>query len=396
MTTKLYRLDAYQTQFEAQVLETRQNPKTDRLEVRLDQTAFYPTAGGQAFDTGLMTEREHPISSAAVLEVIEDDDNQLWHVLSEPGLQVSAKVTGRVDWERRLDHMQQHTGEHILGQAFFRLSKHVIAVNMESRVCTLDLDAEIDWDTAMHAERIANEAIWAGHPITTYEVPETEIAQVPLRRTPKVSGLIRVVQIGNYDYSACGGTHLKTSSEVGFLKIFKLERVKNGATRVYFNCGNRLLDDYRFKHDFVSALGLRFSSGLESVPERTMAALEELTTTKKEVAALRTKLAEIIASIHDEPVVMMMLDDATLVGEVAKAFSAKPGQVALLGAIDGARAMLCVACGEGAAVKAGEVLKVGLPLIDGRGGGKPDLVQGSGSKLEGLNAALEAMRSSLS
>ncbi|MGL5001496.1 MAG: DHHA1 domain-containing protein, partial [Casimicrobium sp.] len=218
---------------------------------------------------------------------------------------------------------------------------------------------------------------------------------VPLRRTPTVSGLIRVVQIGDYDYSACGGTHTQTSSEVGFLKIFKLERVKGGATRVYFNSGNRLVDDYRFKHDFVTALGLRFSSALESVPERTLTALDELTTTKKEIANLRAKLAQQIASSHVEPVVMLQLEDAALLTDVAKAFTAKPNQIALLGAIDGTRAMICVACGEGASAKAGDILKIGLPMIEGRGGGKPDMAQGSGLKLEGLSDALQAMRSSL-
>jgi alanyl-tRNA synthetase len=409
MTTKLYRLDAYQTQFEAQIVETRRR-KADQLEVRLDQTAFYPTAGGQAFDTGALHGLEAPLLevlqlevlqlqaphvSAQVLEVIEDDDHHIWHVLSEAGFKVGSHVMGSINWDRRFDHMQQHTGEHILGQAFFRLSKHVIAVNMESKVCTLDLDADVDWETAMQAERIANQAIWAGHPITTYEVPDTEIDRVPLRRTPKVSGLIRVVQIGDYDYSACGGTHTRTSSEVGFLKIFKLERIKGGATRVYFNSGHRLLDDYRFKHDFVSALGLRFSSSIESVPARTVTSLEELTAAKKEITALRAKLAQSIASSHPEPVVMLQLEDAAMLTELAKAFSAKPGQIALLGAIDDARAMICVACGEGIGAKAGDVLRVGLPMIEGRGGGKPDMAQGSGVKLEGLSAALEAMRSSL-
>ncbi len=386
-TTKLYRLDAYQTHFQAQVLEIRTS-KNGQLELRLDQTAFYPTAGGQAFDTGVLNGLE-------VLEVFEDDHHQIWHVLKDANLEVGAGVVGAINWDRRFDHMQQHTGEHILGQAFFQLSKHVIAVNMEGKICTLDLDAEVDWDTAMQAEHIANQAIWAGHPITTYEVPDTEINAVPLRRTPKVTGLIRVVQIGDYDYSACGGTHTRTSSEVGFLKIFKLERIKGGATRVYFNSGDRLLNDYRFKHDFVTALGLRFSSALESVPERTFAVLEELTAAKKEIATLRAKFAQSIASSHTESVAMLQLEDAAMLTDVARAFAAKPGQIALLGAIDGARAMLCVVCGESVSAKAGDVLKIGLPIIEGRGGGKADMAQGSGVKLEGLSDALEAMRSSL-
>jgi alanyl-tRNA synthetase len=278
---------------------------------------------------------------------------------------------------------------------FYRADRHVVAVNMEGKICTLDLAGDVSWDEATHAEQVANDAIWAAHPITTYEVPDTEIARIPLRRTPKVSGSIRVVQIGEYDHSACGGTHLRSSAEVGILKIFKLERVRGSDTRVFFNCGNRLLPDYRFKHDFVTALGLRFSTALERVPQHTMTLLEELTTARKDVANLRVKLAQTIASSHDERVVVLQLEDVALLGEVAKAFVSKPNTVAILGATDGSRVMLSVACGAGAGAKAGEVLKIGLPFVDGRGGGKPDLAQGSGSKLEGLPEALEAMRSAV-
>jgi alanyl-tRNA synthetase len=291
--------------------------------------------------------------------------------------------------------MQQHTGEHILGQAFFRRSKHVVAVNMEHAVCTLDLAGEVSWEAAMTAEQTANEAIWAAHRITTYEIPDTQLETVPLRRAPKVTGMVRVVQIGDYDYSACGGTHLQSSAEVGILKIFKLERVRGTATRVFFNCGSRLLSDYRFKHDFVASLGLRFSTALEAVPERVNVALEELVAAKREVSSLRVRLAAQIAASITEPVYVATLEDAALLPELAKVFAARPGQIAILGAMAESRAMIAVACGAGATAKAGELLKIGLPLIDGRGGGKPDLAQGSGLKPEGLGAALEAMRAAV-
>jgi alanyl-tRNA synthetase len=386
VTTRLYRSDAYQTQFSSLVLETRE--RDGHPQVRLEETAFYPTAGGQACDTGRL-------EGERVVETVEDDDGSIWHALEGAVPGVGSRVTGEVDWARRLDHMQQHTGEHILGQAFYRLDRHVVAVNMEGKVCTLDLSGDVSWDEATRAEQSANDAIWAAHPITTYEVMDTEIHRVPLRRTPKVSGSIRVVQIGDFDYSACGGTHLRSSAEVGMLKIFKLERVRGADTRVLFNCGNRLLPDYRFKHDFVSALGLRFSTALERVPQHTLSLLDELNVAKKDAANLRMKLAQAITSSHAEPVVVLQLEDAALLGEVAKAFVSKPNTVAILGATDGSKVMLSVACGAGVTVKAGEVLKLGLPLVDGRGGGKPDLAQGSGTKLEGLRDALEAMRAAV-
>ncbi len=386
VTTRLDRIDAYQQHFTSTILETRERKGIP--EVRLEASAFYPTAGGQACDTGWL-------GDARVTGVNEDDDGSIWHAV-EGSIEIGARVTGQLDWARRLKHMQQHTGEHILGQAFYRLEHHVVAVNMEHAVCTLDLAGEVSWELAMRAELAANEAIWAAHPINTYELPDTELETVPLRRAPKVSGLVRVVQIGDYDYSACGGTHLKNSAEVGMLKIFKLERVRGSDTRVFFNCGSRLLGDYRFKHDFVSGLGLRFSTALEAVPTRTNAMLEELERTKREVAHLRGALALEISKGLTDSVCVRQLEDASLLSDLAKIVISRAGQITILGAVDGDKAMLTVACGIGLSVKAGELLKIGLPYIDGRGGGKPELAQGSGSRVEGLSAALEAMRAAAS
>ncbi len=388
---KLYREDSYLTEFRASVLESAL--VAGNTEVLLDQTAFYPTAGGQPFDTGFLNEFK-------VLEVRESKGESLIvHVLEgEVMLELGAEVTGKIDWSRRFDHMQQHTGEHMLGQAFYRQDAHVIAVNMERGICTLDLEQSITEDMALEAERICNQAIWAGHEMSTYEVHDSEISGVPLRRTPKVLGLIRVVQIGDYDYSACGGTHLRSSGEVGMVKILKLERIKSGATRVYFICGNRCLSDYRFKHDFVSSLGLKFSTMLEQVPARTQAMLEELNSSKKDLSSLRTAHAQLLAASLLEKsfaVVVHTLENAGLLVDLAKAIAARAGAVGILGALDGTRALIAVACGAGSSVSANEVLKVGLPLIDGKGGGKPDMAQGSGTNPNGLTAALEAMAKSL-
>jgi alanyl-tRNA synthetase len=390
-TKKLYRDDAYLTKFTANVLEVR--VVAGKTEVVLDQTAFYPTAGGQPFDTGML-------GHARVLEVRESKDySQITHVLEgEVLLEVGSQVQGSLDWARRFDNMQQHTGEHMLGQAFFQQNAHVIAVNMERNICTLDLEQTISEDTAFEAERICNLAVWAGHEIKTYEVHDSQISSVPLRRTPKVSGMIRVVQIGDYDYSACGGTHLRFSSEVGMIKILKLERIKSGATRVYFVCGNRCLSDYRFKHDFVSSLGLKFSTALENVPARTQAMLEELNSSKKELLSLRTSHSELLATSLLEksfPVVVHTLEDAGLLLDLAKSIASRAGAVGILGAVDGVRVLLAVACGANAGVNANDVLKLGLPLIEGKGGGKPDLAQGSGTRPEGLSAALNTMERSL-
>jgi alanyl-tRNA synthetase len=367
-------------QFQSTVLETQQNT------IRLEATAFYPTAGGQAFDTGTL-------NHLPVLETREHD-GMIWHTING-SLDVGQQVTGQLDWARRFDHMQQHTGEHLLGQAFFRLERHVIAVNMEHSVCTLDLDTHTSWDMAMQAEEAVNHAIWSNLSIQTYEVPDSKIQSLPLRRTPKVSGQIRVVQIGDYDYSACGGTHTHTSSEVGMLKIFKLERIKSGATRVYFNCGGRLLSDYRYKHDFVANLGLQFSTALENVPTRVQAVLNELSAAKRQLATQKVLLSQYLAASFQSGVVLHELTDASMLSEVAQICTLRPNLLALLGAKDGEKVLLAVACGLGVQHNAIELLKIGLAHIGGKGGGKPSLAQGSGNKPEALGLALQAMQRAL-
>ncbi|MFN3265256.1 MAG: alanyl-tRNA editing protein [Deinococcales bacterium] len=377
MTHKLYRQDAYLQEFTSCVLEVQQNL------VRLESTAFYPSAGGQAFDTGTL-------GGVRVLEV-QEKNGVIWHTI-DGTLDVGQVVQGKLDWARRFDHMQQHTGEHLLGQAFFRQSHHVIAVNMEHAVCTLDLAQSIDWESAMQAEADANAAIWASLPIRCYEILESNINQIPLRRTPQVTGMIRVVQIGEYDYSACGGTHTRFSSEVGMLKIFKLERIKSGATRVYFNCGARLLADYRIKHDLVSYLGRHFSTSLEQVPSRTFALLEEFGNVKKILAAKQAQLAQYLAASFQTGVVMHELEHASMLSEVAKICAQRPNLIALLAAKDAEKALLAVACGTGISLGATELLKIGLPFIDGKGGGNANIAQGSGTNPQMLALALEAMR----
>ena len=235
-TERLYRTDSYARDLTATVIDSQS--VDGKLEVTLDRTIFYPTAGGQANDLGTLEGRN-------VLDVRGlKSETTVVHVLEgSEMLEVGSNVTGSIDWDRRFDLMQQHTGEHILGQAFYRLEAHVIAVNMEREVCTLDLEQTITGEMALEAELAANQAIWSGHEIRCYEVHDSEIGNVPLRRTPKVSGMIRVVQIGIYDFSACGGTHLKNSSEVGMVKILRLERIKGAATRVHFICGERCLID---------------------------------------------------------------------------------------------------------------------------------------------------------
>ena len=179
----------------------------------LDRTCFYPAAGGQPYDTGIL-------AGAPVVEVIAQGD-QILHVLAAPvAVADGATVTGAIDWERRYDHMQQHTGQHLLSQVFIRLYGYeTVAVHIGAGEATLDLAADASAEAVAAAEAMANRLAYTALPVKTYFVDDAALTTLPVRRPPKVSGLVRIVEIDGYDYSACGGTHLHTTAEVTPLKI---------------------------------------------------------------------------------------------------------------------------------------------------------------------------------
>ncbi len=251
MALRLYRTDPYLRRFSAHVLD---RPSQDGYPALvLDQTAFYPTSGGQANDLG-------DIQGARVLDVVERDDGEIVHVLDR--MVPDDLITGEIDWPRRFDHMQQHTGQHILSQAFVRVADlDTLAVHFGSEECTLDLPApRVDPALIARVEDAANQVIYDDRPVIAREVAEADLASLDLRRPPKVTGLIRVVEVQGYDWSACGGTHVASAGQVGLIRIFKVER-RAETTRAYFHCGRRALLDYRRVSAVADALAESFRVG---------------------------------------------------------------------------------------------------------------------------------------
>ena len=200
--------------------------------VSLDRTAFYPTSGGQPYDIGT-------INDVPVIDVWEDDHGEVWHLLEHP---LSDKVViGRIDQERRLDHIQQHTGQHLLSAGFFNLCQaNTIGFHLGAELSTIDLDVpELSWETAYQVEAEVNAVVWENRPVTISYVTDDKIDQVPLRKPAKVKGNIRVIWVEDYDASACGGTHARNTGEVGLVKITGIEHYKGGV-RISFLCGNGL------------------------------------------------------------------------------------------------------------------------------------------------------------
>jgi alanyl-tRNA synthetase len=396
-TLRLYRDNSYQRHFEATITDLQHSQdNAGQVVVSLDQSAFYPTAGGQQHDKG-------SIAGFAVIDVQNGPDDTVLHWLATPadGLAVGQSVAGVLDWARRFDFMQQHSGEHMLGQAFFRLGHHVIAVSMGETLCTLDLADSVDEDTIWQAETSANQAIYAAHAITCYEIDDSAVASLPLRRPPQVSGRIRIVQMGDYDYSACGGTHLANTSEVGIIKILKAERVKGGATRISFHCGLRALFDYRFKHQLVQGLARRFSVQEQQLAPRLEQGFSEQLEDKRQVASLREQLAQAQVALWQQGaelcgsvrLLVQQVPDSSSFNDLAKAVAQYANTVAVFSAV-GERTFLAVA--SNSSLNANSLLQAGLGHIGGKGGGKPTFAQGSGLNHEGLSDALAAIRTAVS
>jgi len=247
-TRRLYYDDAYLLEFDAEVAERTVHEGSPA--VVLDATAFYPESGGQPWDRGTL-------GGVEVLKVL-DLDGTILHVLKAEI--ASGRVTGKIDRTTRLDHMQQHTGQHVLSQAFWELLKgETLSFHMGPDISTLEIGLKaIDDAGGDRVEDRANAIVWEDREVKTYFVPEERIGEVPLRRPPKKQGLLRVVEVDGFDYSACGGTHVGRTGEIGLIKLGGIEKIR-GNLRFEFLCGGRALRDYRAKDRTVRKLSAAFS-----------------------------------------------------------------------------------------------------------------------------------------
>ncbi|MER3482991.1 MAG: alanyl-tRNA editing protein [Meiothermus sp.] len=281
---RLYHEHPYESEFSATV--TRSWSEGSKHFAVLDGTLFYPTAGGQSNDTGTLDD-------IRVLDVKEDGKakGDIIHVLERP-VGEGMEVHGKLDWNRRYRHMQRHTAEHTLAQAFWRAAGwETLSVNMSGPTCTIDFSGEPDEATIKQGEALANWAVYANTPVKTYWIEDSEVKTQGLRRAPKVSGQIRVVEIENWDKVACGGTHVARTGEAGPIKIVKYERYKGG-TRVYFMAGWEALETFVAEHAILSRLGEKFSSGVLEVEKPINNMRDEWYKVRGENAALKDELAE--------------------------------------------------------------------------------------------------------
>jgi alanyl-tRNA synthetase len=399
-TERLYYNDSHLIEFEARVID-----KTDRVSgwsaVTLDRTAFYPTGGGQPSDTGTL-------DGSRVLECIDDEENGVLHVIQGRAPEVGATVKGRVDWARRLDHLQQHTGQHILSQAFVTLfNAPTSSFRVLDDACEIDVDLTNPTNEIVErAVELANNVIWEDREVTVRMVTSEEAARLPLRKDPSRDGELRLIEIQGFDLTPCGGTHAYRTGEVGMIAVRHWERAK-GLTRIEFAAGTRALTDYRRANKTARAVAALFSSGRDDAAKLTARMLEENKELHRRVRALeeiaaRVEAQELLANTSPNTTGLRVVThvfenrDGESLKHLAHALIAYPQTIALLGSRDRDAARIVFARSADAAGDMNALMREACVLLDGRGGGKADMAQGGGKHVEKLSDALEVAARSLS
>jgi alanyl-tRNA synthetase len=388
-TERLYYADAYRARFDARVVAR----EDDGRRVWLDRTAFYPTSGGQPHDLGTL-------AGVAVHDVIDEDD-RIAHVLDAPiALQPGAEVSGEIDWPRRYDHMQQHTGQHLLSAVLEELFGHAtVSVHFGRDSATLDLDTPaLAPERLREAEARANAVVCENRPVTV--AFEDAVTATGLRKATGRTGTIRIVTIADLDRSACGGTHVRATGEIGPILLRGVEKVR-GASRVEFVCGLRAVRRARADYDALSSLARAQSCSVDEVPAVVAAQLERA---REDAAALR-RAGEELGAFRARAMFDRAAPDARgrrLVVErrergalddlkpLAQAVASIPGAVLVAASAD--PAVVLLATGEDTGIDAGATLRAAVTAAGGRGGGTPRLAQGSLPSREALETALESIR----
>jgi len=366
MTRRLYHDDAYLRRFDAEVVATA--IYKDQPAVVLDRTAFYPEAGGQLGDRGTL-------GGVAVRDTQELDDGAIAHIVDAP-LAVGARVTGELDWARRRQHMAQHTAQHLLsGTLLDRAQAPTASARLGESALTIDVtrDRIPDADLAA-AEELANDLIDDDLPIRAWFPDAAELAELKLRRDPKVAADIRVVAIGDYDFSPCGGTHCARTAQLGAIRITNSERYK-GMTRLTFAAGRRARAELFTRDQVLRGLATRFSCAPADVPAAIDKLARDTEAQSTELTALRARLATLVAeSLGGSGAVIAALPgDAELVRGVAAKLVAA-GRDALLYAPDSGTVLLMRAAGS--ALDCSALWKQLAAKLGGRGGGRADRADG--------------------
>ena len=402
MTDRLYYHNSFLYDFVAALEEVR--TVDGRTALVLDRTVFYPTSGGQVFDTGwlelepLEAQHEKFLPKLRVSEVADAEDGAILHFVEGSVPDGAVRVRGFVDVERRRDHMQQHSGQHLLSAAFVELFQMpTVSFHMGEESCTIDLDARsLSADQVRKAETRANEVISQDRSVAVHFVSLEKAREMGVRKIPPAErDELRLVEINDFDLCACGGTHVKSTGQVGSILCRKVEKAKQGF-RVEFVCGDRAVRTARKDYETLVESGALFSTHVWEVPASIRKLLEE----NKAAGKTQHRLLEEIAELRAEQMLAAAKNPgAVLIAEVipdrdlvfvkllAQKLTQSPGIVALLGAGSG-QAALVFAQSPGLPNDMGGLMKEAMTKLGGRGGGNKDLAQGGAPDPAKLEEAL--------
>jgi len=391
MTERLHHQDAYLLDFDATVVASREHE--GRPAVVLDRTAFYAESGGQPWDTGTLGE-------ARVLAVVEQGDDVV-HVLDRP--LAGNRVHGRVDAERRRDHMQQHHGQHLLSRAFVEAAQaETVAFHLGSEVTTIDLGRLVTADQVRTAVRRANEIVWEARPVRVATLPVAEARAQGLEPPDAVEGEVRIVEAEAFDRQPCRGTHPRTTAEVGVIVVTSLERYKGG-TRVSFVCGHRALAAIERSLAVQEELVTLLSAPPDEILAAARKAKDDLAEAERRAKGLHERATDgearrLLAEARGDgpppspraPALIVAAYDGWAPEDLrllAQRLVALTPCVALLGSRAG-KAHLVFAQSEGLPHDIPALLREAVDQMGGRGGGRGNLAQGGGDRLDLLDEAL--------
>jgi alanyl-tRNA synthetase len=403
MTEHLYYHDSFLHEFDAKVLDVA--TIDSRTALILDQTAFYPTSGGQVFDTGWILSGSDKVRIA---EVAEQDDGTILHLIEGGGhIQKGDNVHGQIDADRRRDHMQQHSGQHVLSAAFVRLfNMATVSFHMGAESCSIDLDTRQLTEAQVEAaEKLANEVIADNRQVAIRFVSQQEAQSLGLRKMPPVErDQLRLIEIHDFDLTACGGTHVASTAQIGCLLLRKTEKVRLG-WRVEFVCGRRAISTAR--HDFATLTesAALCSAHIWDLPQQIRKLQQEAREGRKSYEQTLQDLAELYAgkmlgeySQETGPVIITRVlpdRDLNFIKLLAQKLTRQnPHIVALLAATAGQPAMV-FAQSPGQPFDMGALMKEVLSRVGGRGGGSKDMAQGGATQIDGLQPALAELAAKL-
>jgi alanyl-tRNA synthetase len=359
-----------------------------KLGLILNQTCFYPTAGGQPCDRGFLNQ-------VPVVDVLERDD-EILHVVE--GAVDADRVHGRILWERRFDFMQQHSGQHVLSGSVLRiLDADTVSSHLGEETSSIEIARGDLTDRQMKAaEESANGIVFENRAIKTYFLSADEVARLPLRKIPPQKGGFRIVEVEDFDYSACGGTHCRWTGEIGLIKVGRRERIRKNV-RLHFLCGARALADYRWKSQIVEKLADQYSAKATDVLSLVTKQAEENKELQRRLRNLSERAMELEANslfskavpCGDIKLVRAIFDHRPFdeVKSLARRIADSERAVALLGN-RGDKGQLAFSCSEDLPYNMNDLMSDACAMLDGHGGGSPNLAFGGGPLVEKVEEAV--------